>query len=67
MSSTSHQHEQSAWASNIAKFASLSLTVILFCAAIYLIRAELDAIILGVLLAGVLTPMYKRHPPDDQT
>ena len=60
MSSPSHQHEQSAWASNIAKFASLSLTVILFCAAIYLIRAELDAIILGVLLAGVLTPMHKR-------
>lgn len=60
MSSPSHQHEQSAWASNIAKFASLSLTVILFCAAIYLIRAELDAIIIGVLLAGVLTPMHKR-------
>ncbi|MBR4518507.1 MAG: AI-2E family transporter [Victivallales bacterium] len=60
MSNSPHQHEQSAWASNIAKGAFLSLTVILFCAAIYLIRAELDAIILGILLAGVLTPMHKR-------
>ena len=60
MPTSPHHPEQKTWASNIAKGAFLSLTVILFCTAIYLIRAELDAIILGLLLAGVLTPMHKR-------
>ena len=61
MSNSSHQQqEQRAWTSNIAKGTFLTLTAVLLCTAIYLIRAELDAIILGILLAGVLTPLHKR-------
>ncbi|MBQ4479204.1 MAG: AI-2E family transporter [Victivallales bacterium] len=59
-SASTNLQSSSAWATNIAKLAFLSLTAIVFCSAIYLIRAELNAIILGSLLASVLMPFHRR-------
>ena len=58
--SSSHPEQSGNWTHSIARVSFLSLTAILFCSAIYLVRIELHAIILGILLGGILTPMHKR-------
>ncbi|MBR6471268.1 MAG: AI-2E family transporter [Victivallales bacterium] len=47
------------WGNNIAKITFLSLTILLFLTAVYLVRGELDAIILGILLGTILAPMHR--------
>ena len=54
------RHSSGTWSNTIAKIAFITLTAIVFCTAIYLIRIEINAIILGTLLASVLMPVHRK-------
>ncbi|MBR0457625.1 MAG: AI-2E family transporter [Victivallales bacterium] len=51
--------DNSSWAPTIAKVTFLLLTLGMLCAAVYLVRNVLHAIILGALLAGILMPVNR--------
>lgn len=57
---TAAADDRRSWAPNIAKLAFLVLTLALFISVVYMVRSFLHAIILGVLGATMLAPLYSR-------